>query len=412
MEEIERVASQLEKENNKKAAADPAVRAALGVVHDFLKNHSVMCYGGTAINNLLPSEDRFYDPEYEIPDYDFFSKTPQEHAMLIANKLAEVGIKEVEVKPGMHLGTFKVFADYAGVADITHLDKEIFDRLWKEDVVREGIHYVPPNFLRMSMYLELSRPQGDVSRWTKVYKRLELLNKHYPLTCPGAEEEPTPLSDTQRREVERILDKEDVVLLGITATQLHLGKRKPHWTTPVTLLASSETREKLAKGRKSKTHKGTDVLPSHTDIYDESGKLFLRVHETAACHSYHKVGSIKIASIPTILQFYFAYLYSGLPEVDNTHILCVAQRFLDIAAQKKKRRFALLTPADCLGNQETLVDMRKHKAVLYEKLGKNKSSPEFLKYFFAYNPRDTATRRKQVRDLLKKTRKARYESSY
>ena len=31
------------------------------------------------------------------------------------------------------------------------------------------------------MYLELSRPKGDVSRWEKVLKRLTLLNKHYPL---------------------------------------------------------------------------------------------------------------------------------------------------------------------------------------------------------------------------------------
>ena len=31
------------------------------------------------------------------------------------------------------------------------------------------------------MYLELSRPAGDVSRWEKVLKRLTLLNKNYPL---------------------------------------------------------------------------------------------------------------------------------------------------------------------------------------------------------------------------------------
>ena len=33
----------------------------------------------------------------------------------------------------------------------------------------------------MGMYLELSRPKGDVSRWEKVLKRLILLNQHYPL---------------------------------------------------------------------------------------------------------------------------------------------------------------------------------------------------------------------------------------
>ncbi len=33
----------------------------------------------------------------------------------------------------------------------------------------------------MSAYLELSRPDGDISRWEKVWKRLVLLNKNYPI---------------------------------------------------------------------------------------------------------------------------------------------------------------------------------------------------------------------------------------
>ena len=33
----------------------------------------------------------------------------------------------------------------------------------------------------MAMYLELSRPDGDTSRWEKVLKRITLLNKNYPL---------------------------------------------------------------------------------------------------------------------------------------------------------------------------------------------------------------------------------------
>jgi hypothetical protein len=49
----------------------------------------------------------------------------------------------------------------------------------------DGILYAPPNLLRMGMYLELSRPEGDVSRWEKVSKRLALLNKHHPLKAEG-----------------------------------------------------------------------------------------------------------------------------------------------------------------------------------------------------------------------------------
>ena len=414
MEELEQIVERLELENDKKAASDPTIKASLAVVADFLKHHPVMCYGGTAINNLLPPEDRFYDPATTIPDYDFYSKTPQEHAMMLADKLKAIGVENVEVKPGMHLGTFKVFANYEGVADITHLDADIFDRLWKEDITREGIHYVSPNFLRMSMYLELSRPRGDVSRWKKVYSRLLLLNKHYPLVCPSEASirEETPLSDANRKQVEKILRKKNVVLLGITASQIHEGK-SPKWNVPVTLLAERSVLEKLSEGNKTEAHAGTEILPGHVDILDDNGDVLMRVHETAACHSYHQMANgVKVASIPTTLQFVFAYMYSGLPNDEITHLMCVSQRLVDLASHKEKRRYALLTPIDCLGEQETLVEMKKHKSELYMKLSKNRSSVDFLTYFFTYNPNDTKTKRNRLRDNLKKTRKDRLARSY
>ena len=74
MEDLTKIIDDLEDENNRAAAADPAIKTSLSVVEAFLKKHPVLCYGGTAINNLLPKKDRFYDPEKEVPDYDFFSK--------------------------------------------------------------------------------------------------------------------------------------------------------------------------------------------------------------------------------------------------------------------------------------------------------------------------------------------------
>lgn len=413
MEDLEKVVNQMTLENDKKAASNPITKQSLAIVHQFLKDHPVMCYGGTAINNLLPPEDRFYNPETTVPDYDFYSKTPQEHAMILANKLSAAGVVSVEVKPGMHLGTFKVFADFEGVADITHLDTDIFDRLWKENVIVQGVHYVTPNFLRMSMYLELSRPRGDVSRWKKVYERLILLNKHYPMACPAhTPREETEVTEANRKKVDSLLKNHNVVLLGITASQIHEGKG-PKWSTPVTILAEPDTLAKLTEGKQTETGEGSEVLPSYTDILDDDGEIFMRVHETAACHSYHEMANgVKVASVPTMLQFVFAYMYSGIAEDDITHLMCVAQRLVDLANHKEKRRYALLTPVDCLGTQETLIDMKKHKAELYEKLSKNKSSPEFLKYFFSYNPKTTKTQRARVRDQLHKTRKIRFESSY
>jgi hypothetical protein len=406
MEELEAIIGQLEQENNKRAASDPLVKTALGVVESFVKEHKVLCYGGTAINNLLPKEDRFYDPEIDIPDYDFFSRTPQEHAMRLANKLQTAGIKNIEVKPGIHLGTFKVFADYEAVADITELDEELFNRLWEENIVKEGIHYVSPNFLRMSMYLELSRPRGDVSRWKKVYERLRLLNKNYPIVCKQTEAEVhSKVSAEKKKEIRKILLTEDVVLLGVTAAETHLRKE---WTTPVMLLATKDTIDKLTKGKEVKFHEGTEILAPRYDIVEPDGSRHIFLYETTACHSYHNVpGGYRVASIPTILQYFFAYIYSNVRKGNVESFLCIAQRLMDLADHKPKRRFELLTPIDCLGDQKTLTDMRKEKAELYSKLSKKKQSADFLRYFFTYTPSAPVTERKKLRNALRKTRRLR-----
>lgn len=408
MEELEKIVERLELENNKRAASDPLTKTALAIVEDFLKSHRALCYGGTAINNLLPKQERFYKPETDVPDYDFFSQTPQEHSMYLANKLGAAGIKNVEVKPGMHLGTFKVFADYEGVADITQLDDDIFDRLWGENLVKEGIHYVSPNFLRMSMYLELSRPRGDVSRWTKVYTRLQLLNKHYPIQCArDVKVDRSALTPQLKKQVLHMLQTKPVVLLGITAAEMHM---KTTWTTPVIMLAEKSTIDEFTKGKKVDIDKGSEILSTRYNVIEEDGSSHIRFYETSACHSFHKVGDIRVASIPTILQFFFAYLYSNAKSGNIENTLCIAQRLVDMAAHKSKRRFQMLTPIDCLGTQETLIDMRKHKSQLYEKLSKNKTSAEFLRYFFTYNPNITKTQRNQLRQALRKTRKTRSES--
>ena len=406
MEELEAILDQLEHDNNKRAASDPLVKTALGVVESFLKEHKVLCYGGTAINNLLPKEDRFYDPEVDIPDYDFFSQTPQEHAMRLANKLQAAGIKDIEVKPGIHLGTFKVFADYEAVADITQLEDDLFTRLWEENVVKEGIHYVSPNFLRMSMYLELSRPRGDVSRWKKVYQRLQLLNKHYPIVCKQTEAEVhSTVSADMKKKIRKLLLTEDVVLLGVTAAESHLRKE---WTTPVMLLATKETIDKLTKGKEIKFHDGTEILAPRYDIVESDGSRHIFLYETTACHSYHTVpGGYRVASIPTILQFFFAYLYSNVRKGNVESFLCIAQRLMELADHKPKRRFEILTPVDCLGDQKTLTDMRKEKAELYSKLSKKRQSADFLRYFFTYTPSAPVTERKRIREALRKTRRAR-----
>jgi hypothetical protein len=412
MSELDSVKAVAEKQSEMLAARDaelPSVTTSTKLVEAFLKKSRTMCYGGTAINNLLPEKDRFYGPT-ETPDYDFFTETPQEHGVELADQLSKAGIESVELKPGVHLGTYKVFADYHGVADLTFISPKIFDHLWKEKITRNGIHYVHPNFLRMSMYLELSRPEGDVSRWEKVYTRLMLLNKHYPILCTNEPKSPEELSAQRKKETLSMLKNHPLILLGFSAVSRH--EKKAHWYTPVSILADKEEIEKHTKGKEIVEHKETEILPARTDVLDKDGAVIYQFYETQACHSYHTTGDgLKVASIPTTLAFFLALAYSGESKDEATRLMCVAQRLVELAADKPKRRFALLTPADCLGKQKELLDMRRERVEMYTKVGKNKESADFVQSFFTYNPKDDMTKRKKAREILKKTRKARLTDS-
>ena len=64
-----------EKIKGRKVVGNEEVQKIIKIVEDFIIKKKLVCYGGTAINNILPEEAQFYDKEAEIPDYDFFSST-------------------------------------------------------------------------------------------------------------------------------------------------------------------------------------------------------------------------------------------------------------------------------------------------------------------------------------------------
>ena len=166
-----------EKRSGREMIASDEIQKMIFIVENFLRKKKLICYGGTAINNILPDDDKFYDRETELPDYDFFSMNAMKDAKELADIYADEGFEEVEAKSGVHKGTYKVYVNFTPVADITHLEPEIYKNLERDSINIVGIRYASPNYLRMGMYLELSRPAGDVSRWEKVLKRLTLLKQ-------------------------------------------------------------------------------------------------------------------------------------------------------------------------------------------------------------------------------------------
>ena len=402
---------------DKEEAGDPKLKKALKVVREFIQTHPVICYGGTAINSILPDKDKFYDKEKDIPDYDFFSKTPQIQSAKIADRLVEAGSGDVEVKPGVHLGTYKVFADFIGVADISLMDSFIFDKIWKDSVVKKGIHYAPPNYLRMAVYLELSRPKGFVERWPKVYNRLQRLNKNYPMTCPKEteDESDSTLTPEIRKKVEDAIIKNQLVLLGFNASMIESGKNNK-WMLPLDVLCLPKDRAKVSNVFKS-IFTGSvkkdypeygELLPAHTDI--DKDKTLVRLYDTHACHSYHELKSgLRIASIPTLLQFFLSVQYASkhfLENIPEQRFLCTAEHLINLANRHEKRRNKMLTPITCLGKQKSLLDMRMEKTQLWDKVKGDQNSREFLENFFTYKPSNMSkTERRRKREQLSKTLK-------
>ena len=61
------------------------------------------------------------------------------------------------------------------------IDKGFYQYLLKHNIQKDKVLYTPPEFLRMSLHQELARPLGDISRWEKVYSRLQVLNNYFPV---------------------------------------------------------------------------------------------------------------------------------------------------------------------------------------------------------------------------------------
>jgi hypothetical protein len=406
-----------EKELAKEKVNTPDVKRLIKIIETFLKRKKLIVYGGTAINAILPREDQFYDREYELPDYDFFSTHPLEDTKELCDIYLKEGFLEVEGKSGVHEGTYKVFVNFIPVADITYLHRDIYSAVKREAISVAGIYYCPPNYLRMSMYLELSRPAGDISRWEKVLKRLTLLNKHYPLSASGCDKVEFQRQMSVHNQdhliyetVKEALIDQGVIFFGGYAMRLY-SHYMPHeihkkfQDNPDFDVLSEEpettaivVKERLGDvGIKNirivkKPAIGEIVAPHYEICIGKDAVAF--VYEPIACHSFNVLKiegrTVKIASIDTMLSFYLAFLYAARAYYDPQRILCMSQYLFKVQQENRLRQTGLLKrfSTECYGHQQTLEEIRAHKSEKFAQLKDQKGTRQFEEVFFRYRPAD------------------------
>jgi hypothetical protein len=402
----------------RKAANSSEVKRIIGIVENFLRKKSLICYGGTAINNILPKQDQFYNTDIEIPDYDFYSSNALNDSKELVDIYIENGFQEVEAKSGQHHGTFKVYVNFIPVADITFVPKELFVAIKKEAIKVGGIFYAPPNLLRMGMYLELSRPAGDVSRWEKVLKRLTLLNKHYPLTgkqCATIDFQRKMEDEKQANKiydnVQHTLIDQGVVFFGGYALSMYshyMPKNLQHRLQKIPdfdvlseepMLTAQIVKERLVdinvKNVKIIKRPGVgEIIAPHYEIR-VGNETIAFIYEPLACHSYNIVKEggydVKVATIDTMLSFWLAFLYSNRPYYDKDRILCMSNYLFEVQEKNRLAQKGLLKrfSINCMGHQETVEEMRAEKAEKFIELKSKKNEPEYEEWFLRYRPLDT-----------------------
>jgi len=408
-----------EKIAGEKVASSPEIKKMIEIVEDFLIKKKLICYGGTAINNILPKEAQFYDKNYEIPDYDFFSHNALDDTKELADIFYKAGYLDVEAKSGVHGGTYKVFVNFIPMADITYIHKDLFQTLQKQAIKVAGIYYTPPDFLRMGMYLELSRPAGDISRWEKVLKRLNLLNEYHPMKV----EYDCPSIDFQRKMDDNVEQNEEIyyiirdtfidlglVFFGGYASTLYSKNMPKHAKRFIQKIpdfdvlsedpqrSATIVKERLEEAGLKKisiTHHKCfgEIIPEHYEI-KYGLDILAFIYKPMACHNYNTITvdkrEINVATIDTIMNFYLAFLYSNAPYYYKDRILCMAQYLFEVQQKSRLSQKGLLKRfvPKCIGIQETLESIRAKKSQKFAELKNKRGTREYEEFFLKYVPAD------------------------
>lgn len=148
----------------------------------FLSRKKALLYGGTALNELLPTPLKFYDP-YALPDIDVLSPCAKKLAISMVKHYKNKGHQAVSFNEALHEGTYKVYADGIQIADITQCSQTTYNFLLQSSIRSKKwkIKIVPPFYLRMTLHKMLSQP-NDIHRWENVYERLQRYYQTFPVS--------------------------------------------------------------------------------------------------------------------------------------------------------------------------------------------------------------------------------------
>ena len=279
------------------------------------------------------------------------------------------------------------------------------------------------------MYLELSRPAGDVSRWEKVLKRLTILNKHYPINSQNCDaiEFQRKMSDQKNTDkiydtVKRTLIDQGCVFFGGFAVTLYskyipsrvqnkisknpdfdVLSEEPEMTAEV--LKERLTEIGMKRVKITKIPGLGEIISSHYEVTVGDDTVAM-IYEPLACHSYNVISQdndeIYVATIDTMLSFYLAFLYVDdfAHNYDPERVMCMSHYLFNVQQHNRLNQKGVLKrfSLNCIGHQETVEEMRAHKSEKFTELKNKKNSKEYEEWFLRYRPTDNKAKKGDKQD--------------
>jgi hypothetical protein len=163
-----------------------------------------------------------------------------------------------------------------------------------------------------------------------------------------------------------------------------------------------------------------EIIPERIEILIGKETMAF-IYKPIACHSYNIIRSdnreIRVATIDTMLSFYFAFYYSDEPYYSKDRILCMSKFLFDVEHRNRLEQKGILKrfSVNCYGTQDTLESIRAEKMEKFKELKDKCGTREYDLWFLKYSfdkPKQKKYKQKTKNKTLKKTRlRTRVQSS-
>lgn len=339
--------------------------------YSFLSKKKAILYGGTALNELLPTTLKIYNP-YTLPDIDVLSPCAEKLAHEMVQHYKKKRHEAVSFTEALHPGTFKVYADGVQIADITRCSKKTYEMLLKKCIVSEQlkIKIAPPTYIRMTLHKMMSQP-NDAHRWQNAYDRLRKYYTAFPIKCSIKKRKEKEEETTGVVEAVHHTMPPDTVFFGKKEVEWMLNKDVP-FTAPLQMLTSQDLHEisSLLKREIPRLHispifpSDEFVLPHVVLSYDK--KPVGVIYRLSSCVAFTNYKNQRVAGIHTIIDLLLSMSMSHYAHFkkDRALLECLADELAHIQQTKPSRKKILEQfIIDCYGPSVGIATMKRERAL-------------------------------------------------